>query len=61
MYRLRGMQMNKQKKRNKKKISQEHLAKLQAGRRSAQTHKKRVASAVDLEARALRLGKYKRG
>jgi hypothetical protein len=49
------------KKRNKKKISQEHLAKLQAGRRSAQTHKKRVASAVDLEARALRLGKYKRG
>ena len=48
------------KKHTKKKISPEHLAKLQAGRKAAQTHKKRVASAADLEARALRRGKYKR-
>ena len=40
------------KKHTKKKISPEHLAKLQAGRKAAQTHKKRVASAADLEARA---------
>ena len=48
-------------KKKKKKMSPEHLAKLQAGRQAAQTHRKRVASATDLEARALRLGKYKRG
>lgn len=47
-------------KRKKRTISPDHLAKLQEGRKKAQTHKKRVSAASDLQDKALRRGKYRK-